>query len=79
MGRGWRSIVLGVGIAPALAACAAAVDCSDMGCASQVSVFNLTDLVKQFGAGPVTATLCVDGACQTDEIVLSGSAECAVS
>ena len=70
---GWRSKVVGLGMVPALAACAPG-DCSGVGCASQVGVTNLSDLVRQYGPGPAAATLCVDGSCQTERVVLSGSA-----
>jgi hypothetical protein len=73
MRLGWRSMVLGVGIAPALAACAATTACTAIGCDSQVAVTDLTQVASQYGPQPVTATLCVDGDCQTDQIVFTGS------
>jgi len=75
MRLGWRSRVIGLGLLPALAACAtAAGDCSQVGCSSQLRVGNLSDLVRQYGKGPATATLCVDDSCQSKRVVLSGSA-----
>jgi hypothetical protein len=72
---GWRSIVLGVGIAPALAACGAtaAASCTSIGCNSEVAVTDLTQVAGEYGPQPVTATLCVDGDCQTDQVVFTGS------
>lgn len=77
MRLGWRSIVLGVGIAPALVACGAttaATACTAIGCNSEVAVTDLTQIASEYGPEPVTATLCVDGDCQTDEVVFTGSA-----
>jgi hypothetical protein len=76
MQLGWRSVVLAVGIAPALAACAATAptSCTGIGCNSEVAVTDLTRLAAVYGADPLTATLCVDDDCQTDQVVLTGSA-----
>lgn len=67
----WRSLVVAAGLMPALAGCAA-VSCRAVGCVSTVSV-DLSRVGRQFGTAPATATLCVNGDCQTDPVEFIGS------
>jgi hypothetical protein len=64
----WRSCVVAVGLVPALARCSQA--CTTAGCGSVVSV-DLSKVGAQFGSQPATATLCVNGDCYTDKVMLT--------
>ena len=66
--KGWRSCVVAVGLVPALAGCAHG--CNLVGCDSTVSV-DLSKVGAQFGSQPATATLCVNGDCHTDKVMLT--------
>lgn len=64
----WRSCVVVVGLVPALAGCSQG--CTTATCGSTVSV-DLSKVGAQFGSQPATATLCVNGDCHTDKVMLT--------
>jgi hypothetical protein len=71
----WR---LRVGILLLLAGCTSSLNCTLIGCDSGVSV-DLRAMTFPPSTGPVTAILCVDGACQDVQISAPGQALLRVS
>ena len=63
-----RLLVIATGLVPLLAGCSHG--CSAVGCDSRVSV-DLSQAGSRFGAKPVSATLCVDGGCETTKVALT--------
>lgn len=68
----WRSVLLVGGLVPVLAACDS-MACTTIGCESAVSV-GLSKIGTRYGSLPASATLCVNGNCQTQTVRLDGSA-----
>jgi len=65
--RGWRLAAISVGLGPAVAACAAPLACTAMGCESVVSV-DIAALAPKARPLSAMATLCVQNTCQTQKV-----------
>jgi hypothetical protein len=63
---GWRLAVVAAGLGPALVACAP-LSCTAVGCVSAVTV-DVASLSAKARPFSVQATLCVEGACQTQKV-----------
>jgi|GEM_PF-3406138 len=71
--RGWRLAAVAVGMGPALAACAASLGCTAVGCQSIVAV-DIASLASQAHTLSAMATLCVAGACKTQKVTVVANA-----
>ena len=67
----WRSVAVAIGLVATVAGCSRG--CNQVGCGSLVGV-DLSKVAAQFGTAPVTATLCVNGNCQTNKVAIADKA-----
>ncbi len=71
--RGWRLVAVTLGLGPALAACAASMNCTAAGCGSGVSV-DIASLASKGSPLSAMATLCVERACETSQVTFKTAA-----
>ena len=71
-------MVVVAGLVPLLAACTQPLACTAIGCVSQVSV-DVSSAAALAAPLPLSATLCVDGRCQTSSLTLGESGVPAVA